>query len=233
VRAVPLRSNRSVTLSNQFRCGNGPAGLRLVVTLPRGLSGSSTGGFVTGAARRVLSILFADLVGFTELSERLDPEDVAAIQQEYFTQAHDAIVRHGGNVEKYIGDAVVGSFGVPQAADDDAEQAVRAGLAIVGAVEHVSRSLGLREGALQVRVGVNTGEVVATPLPGDAAVGYRLTGDAVNVAARLQGQARPGAVLVGPETALAVEPSIVRRWRWTARWSPRWHPVPCSVSVLC
>jgi class 3 adenylate cyclase len=178
---------------------------------------------MTGAARRVLSILFADLVGFTELSERLDPEDVAAIQQEYFTRAHEAITRHRGNVEKYIGDAVVGSFGLPYAHDDDAEQAVRAGLAIVEALEQVTESLRLPAGALQVRVGVNTGEVITTPLSGDAATGtatgtatgeadatgYRITGDAVNVAARLQAQARPGTVLVGPETALAVEPSMV------------------------
>jgi class 3 adenylate cyclase len=175
---------------------------------------------MTGAARRVLSILFADLVGFTELSERLDPEDVAAIQQEYFTRANEAIARHRGNVEKYIGDAVVGSFGLPYAHDDDAEQAVRAGLAIVEALEHVTESLQLPPGALQVRVGINTGEVITTPLSGEAAeagaasgeahaTGYRITGDAVNVAARLQAQARPGTVLVGPETALAVEPSMV------------------------
>jgi class 3 adenylate cyclase len=163
---------------------------------------------MTGAARRVLSILFGDLVGFTELSERLDPEDVAAIQQEYFTRAHEAITGHRGNVEKYIGDAVVGSFGLPSAHDDDAERAVRAGLAIVEALEHVAESLQLPAGALQVRVGVNTGEVITTPLPDDA-TSYRITGDAVNVAARLQARARPGTVLVGPETALAVEPSMV------------------------
>ncbi|HWL97450.1 MAG TPA: adenylate/guanylate cyclase domain-containing protein [Nocardioidaceae bacterium] len=192
---------------------------------------------MTGAARRVLSILFADLVGFTELAERLDPEDVAAIQQEYFARAHEAIVRHRGNVEKYIGDAVVGSFGVPYAADDDAEQAVRAGLDIAAALEGVTESLQLPPGALQVRVGVNTGEVITTPLSGDAGegsmatgdaatTGYRITGDAVNVAARLQARARPGTVLVGPETALAVEPSMVIESAGTLSLKGKRAPVP-------
>ncbi len=159
------------------------------------------------ASRRVLTVVFADLVGFTPLSERLDPEDVAAIQSAYFARAREAIIRHGGTVEKYIGDAVVGSFGVPRAHDDDAEQAVRAALAIVDGVARAGAALHLESGALQVRVGVNTGEVVITE--GAGGEGWRLTGDVVNVAARLQSAASPGIVLVGADTALAVESTML------------------------
>src|SRR4051812_5015841 len=112
------------------------------------------------ASRRVVTVVFADLVGFTSLSERLDAEDVAAIQQSYFSSARERLLRHGGIVEKFIGDAVVGSFGVVRAHDDDAEQATRAALDIVAAVERIRQASHLDE--LQVRVGVNTGEVLIT-----------------------------------------------------------------------
>ena len=157
------------------------------------------------ASRRVVTVVFADLVGFTTLSERLDAEDVAAIQQAYFTRARESLVRHGGLVEKFIGDAVVGSFGVLRAREDDAEQAARAALGIVAAVEALAATSGLEGSGLQVRVGVNTGEVLIT---GDGR-DWQLTGDVVNVAARLQTAADPGRVLVGAETALAIEPAMV------------------------
>ena len=158
------------------------------------------------AARRVVTVLFADLVGFTTLSEQLDPEDVAAIQQAYFAGAREALLRHGGLVEKFIGDAVVGSFGVLVAREDDAEHAIRAALEIVAEVDRLGSAFALDRAALQVRVGVNTGEVLIT---GDGRREWQLTGDAVNVAARLQGAADPGEVLVGAETALAAEAAIV------------------------
>ena len=153
--------------------------------------------------RRVVTVLFADLVGFTSLSERLDAEDVAVVQAEYFRAARDAIESRSGQVEKFIGDAVVGAFGVHHARDDDAVQAVGAALAIVDAVIGIGGRLGLAPDALRVRVGVNTGEVVVVrPLaePGT----WRLAGDAVNVAARLQAAAEPGRVFLGSDTALAV-----------------------------
>jgi class 3 adenylate cyclase len=158
------------------------------------------------ASRRVVTVVFADLVGFTSLSERLDAEDVAAIQQAYFSSARECLLRHGGMVEKYIGDAVVGSFGVVRARDDDAEQATRAALDIVAAVERIREASALGESELQVRVGVNTGEVLIT---GGGVSDWQLTGDVVNVAARLQAQARPQSVLVGSDTALAVEAAMV------------------------
>jgi class 3 adenylate cyclase/tetratricopeptide (TPR) repeat protein len=157
--------------------------------------------------RRIVTILFADLVGFTSLSERLDPEDVSTIQTAYFSSVRDAVARYGGQLEKFIGDAAMAVFGIPRSRDDDAERAARAGLALVGAVEQLGARLGLdtSEVRLGLRVGINTGEVV---LAEDQAGQWRVTGDAVNVAARFQAAAPPGGVLVGETTALAVAESV-------------------------
>ena len=161
---------------------------------------------VPGAVeRRIVSVLFADLVGFTPLSERLDPEDVATIQDAYFAAVRDTIARYGGVLEKFIGDAAMAVFGVPAARDDDAERAVRAGLALIGAVEQLGARLELEPGELQLRVGVNSGEVVHATDGPDAG---RVTGDTVNTAARLQTAARPGSVLIGELTAFAVAEAI-------------------------
>jgi class 3 adenylate cyclase len=155
--------------------------------------------------RRIVTVLFAELVGFTPLSERLDAEDVAAVQDAYFASVRETIERYGGVLEKFIGDAAMAVFGAPHGRDDDAERAVRAGLALVAAVEQLGARLGLAIGELQLRVGVNSGEVVHATDGPDAG---RVTGDTVNTAARLQAAARPNAVLVGPLTALTVREAI-------------------------
>jgi class 3 adenylate cyclase/tetratricopeptide (TPR) repeat protein len=155
--------------------------------------------------RRIVSVLFADLVGFTSLAEGLDPEDVAAIQDRYFATIRETVGRYGGVLEKFVGDAAMAAFGVPRARDDDAERAVRAGLAIASAVEHLTAPLGLDAGALAVRVGVATGEVAHASSGPDEG---RLSGDTVNTAARLQTAAPPGRVLIGETTALAVAEAI-------------------------
>src|SRR5215210_2861163 len=156
--------------------------------------------------RKIVSILFADLVGFTALSERLDAEDVAAVQGAYFDTVRQVIGRYGGQLEKFIGDAAMAVFGVPVTRDDDSERAVRAGLALASAVEQLGARVGLERDALAVRVGVNSGEVIHSlgAGPGDAVV----TGDPVNVAARLQAAAASGEVLVGETTALAVAAAV-------------------------
>ena len=155
--------------------------------------------------RRIVSVLFADLVGFTTLSEELDAEDVATVQDAYFAATRETIERYGGVVEKFIGDAAMAVFGTPRARDDDAERAVRAGLALIGALEQLEARLGMQPQTLQLRVGVNTGEVVhATSGPDEG----RVTGDTVNTAARLQTAARPGTVLIGELTALTVAETI-------------------------
>ncbi len=147
--------------------------------------------------RKTVTVLFCDVVGFTAMSEAADPEDVEAVLGRYHEAVRREVERHGGVVEKYIGDAVVGVFGVPAAHEDDAERAVRAGLRVVESVEGVTRPDGA---PLQVRVGVNTGEAFVR-LDVDPASGRGLvTGDAVNTAARLQTAAAPMSVIVGPLT---------------------------------
>ena len=145
--------------------------------------------------RRLVTVLFADLVGFTGRSEASDPEQVRDLQRAYFGAVAAEVERYGGSVEKYIGDAVMALFGAPQAHDDDAERALRAALAIRDAVTTV-------DDGLEVRIGVNTGEVVGGPGgPGGPQQGeYTVSGDAVNVAARLQQRAQPNEILAGGMT---------------------------------
>ncbi len=147
--------------------------------------------------RKVVSILFCDLVGFTAMSEAADPEDVEAVLGRYHEVARREIEHHGGVVEKYIGDAVVGVFGVPAVHEDDPERAVRAGLRVLRSLAGITRPDGT---PLEARVGVNTGEALVR-LDVDPASGRGfLTGDAVNTAARLQAAAAPMGVAAGALT---------------------------------
>ncbi|MEO6349302.1 MAG: adenylate/guanylate cyclase domain-containing protein [Candidatus Limnocylindrales bacterium] len=152
-----------------------------------------------GAERRLVSVLFADLVGFTPFAEERDAEDVRETLTKYFDLARDVIDRYGGTVEKFIGDAVMAVWGAPTAQEDDAERAVRAALDLVDAV----RSLGP---TIQARVGVLTGEAAVTL---GATNQGMVAGDLVNTAARLQGVAEPGTVLVGESTQRAASEAIV------------------------
>ena len=155
------------------------------------------------AERRLVSVLFADLVGFTGASESEDPEDVRELLGRYFETAREVVERYGGVVEKFIGDAVMAIWGAPIAHEDDAERAVRAALDLVDGV----RALGA---GIEARAGVLTGEA-AVPL-GAQGQGM-VAGDLVNTASRLQGAAAPGTVLVGDATmnaaarAIAFEPA--------------------------
>ncbi|MBD0329678.1 MAG: AAA family ATPase [Thermoleophilia bacterium] len=142
--------------------------------------------------RRVVSVLFVDLAGFTARAEALDPEDVRAILTGYYERVRGELERFGGTVEKFIGDAVVGVFGAPVAHGDDPERAVRAALAV--------RDWADGEDGVDVRVAVNTGEAIVS-LDADLSRGQAMVaGDVVNTAARLQSAAPVGAVLVGEET---------------------------------
>ncbi|HET7636855.1 MAG TPA: BREX system ATP-binding domain-containing protein, partial [Candidatus Limnocylindria bacterium] len=143
--------------------------------------------------RRLVTVLFADLVGFTGHAENADPEQVRDFQRAYFGAVTREVERFGGTLEKYIGDAAMAIFGAPTAHDDDAERALRSALAIREAVGK------LDGGGHQVRIGVNTGEVVGG-LGGPNANDYTVSGDAVNVAARLQQTAQPDEILVGGMT---------------------------------
>jgi class 3 adenylate cyclase len=155
--------------------------------------------------RRIVAVLFADLVGFTPLAERLDAEDVAAVQDAYFAAVRETVARHGGQLEKFIGDAAMAVFGLDRAHDDDAERAVRASLALVGAIERLGAQLGLGSAELQLRVGIESGEVVSAEAGPDQG---RVTGDVVNTAARLQATAPPGGVLLGEGAMLAAAAAV-------------------------
>ena len=148
--------------------------------------------------RKIVSVLFVDLVGFTARSERLDPEDVRAILRPYYTRVRSEIEGFGGTVEKFIGDAVMAVFGAPVAHGDDPERAVRAALAVRAAVDELNA--GDPELALQVRLAVNTGEaIVAVGADADRGEGI-VAGDVVNTASRLQTAAPTNGILVGEGT---------------------------------
>jgi class 3 adenylate cyclase/tetratricopeptide (TPR) repeat protein len=156
------------------------------------------------AERRLVSVLFADLVGFTTLSETRDSEEVRELLSRYFDTCRRLIELYGGTVEKFIGDAVMAVWGTPIATEDDAERAVRAALDLVAAVSALGDEVGAPE--LKARAGVLTGEVAVTL--GAEGQGM-VAGDLVNTASRVQSAADPGAVLVGESTRRSTEQTIV------------------------
>src|SRR5216117_3474986 len=150
--------------------------------------------------RKIVTCLFADLVGFTARAETLDPEDVEAILRPYHERLRAELERHGGTVEKFIGDAVMALFGAPVAHEDDPERAVRAALAI--------RDWAKDEGELEVRIGVTSGEALvllgARPEAGEGMA----SGDVVNTASRLQAAAPANGILVDEGTYRATQDAI-------------------------
>jgi class 3 adenylate cyclase len=164
----------------------GACGTALVQAAPAPLGGAAR----PVAERRLVTVLFADLVGFTTWSEARDAEEVRETLTRYFSIAREVIELYGGRVEKFIGDAVMALWGAPTAREDDAERAVRAALELVDAVR------GLGPG-ISARAGVMTGEAAVTI---GAANEGMVAGDLVNTAARVQSVAEPGAVLVGEAT---------------------------------
>jgi class 3 adenylate cyclase/predicted ATPase len=164
---------------------------------------SAPGPAVTVSERRLVSVLFADLVGFTTLSEHRDPEEVRELLSQYFDRCRSLIERYGGTVEKFIGDAVMAAWGTPVAREDDAERAVRAALSLTSAVTLLGEEIGMPE--LRVRAGVLTGNAaVKVGTEGEGMV----LGDTVNTASRLQSIAAPGTVLVDDVTRRSSEAAI-------------------------
>ena len=153
------------------------------------------------ADRRTITVLFADLAGFTALSERLDPEVVQRLQNELFEELTTAVQSVGGFVDKFIGDALLALFGAPVAHEDDPERALRAALDMIERAGRVGeRSKVLAGLPLELHIGINTGPVVTGGFGVGNAKSYSVTGDTVNTAQRLQSMAAPGEVLVGPLT---------------------------------
>jgi class 3 adenylate cyclase/tetratricopeptide (TPR) repeat protein len=160
--------------------------------------GTALGVPASEEVRKTVTVVFCDLVGSTSLGEQLDPESTRRVIGRYFDEARVAIERHGGTVEKFIGDAVMSVFGIPRLHEDDALRAVRAAAELRDAVaelgDELESELGVR---IEVRIGVATGEVVA----GDHSSGQAfVTGDVVNVAARYEQAAGPGEILLGERT---------------------------------
>ncbi len=152
--------------------------------------------------RKLVTVLFADVTGSTTIGERLDPEELRAVLDAYFSAMREEIDAEGGTVEKFIGDAVMAAFGVPVAHEDDPGRALRAALRMLRRLDVVNEDLVANHGVtLAIRIGVNTGEVLATtePRPGEPMV----TGDVVNAAARLQSLAEPGSVVASERTQRA------------------------------
>ncbi len=171
----------------------------------RAVAGGSPPPAANVTERRLVSILFADLVGFTARSDGEDPEQVREFLDRYFELAREIVERYGGTVEKFIGDAVMAVWGAPVAQEDDAERAVRTALDLVDAVRHLGRKAG--DDAMALRAAVLTGEAAVDP----AAFGRgqaMVAGDLVNTASRLQSIAPPGVVLVGESTRRAAERAI-------------------------
>ncbi len=152
----------------------------------------------TGAERRQLTVMFCDLVGSTALSAKLDPEDLHGVIGAYHRRSTELVERYAGFVAKYMGDGVLAYFGFPEAHEDDAERAVRAGLAIVEAVPKLVTAAG---SPLQVRIGIATGLVVVGDLVGSGEAQERgVVGETPNLAARLQGIAEPDGVVIADGT---------------------------------
>jgi class 3 adenylate cyclase/tetratricopeptide (TPR) repeat protein len=156
--------------------------------------------------RKTVTILFCDATSSTALGEKIDPESLRSLMTRYFDVMREVIEFHGGVVEKFIGDAVMAVFGVPTIHEDDALRACRAAIEIRDRLAVLDTQIRAERGAtIEWRMGVNTGEVVA----GDATAGQRIvTGDAVNVAARLEGAAAPGEILLGADTYALVRAAV-------------------------
>jgi class 3 adenylate cyclase/tetratricopeptide (TPR) repeat protein len=158
--------------------------------------------------RRTVTVLFADLSGYTAIAEQLDPESVKRLLERILSRLGEEVDKYGGYIDKFIGDNVMAIFGAPVAHGDDAERAVRAGLGMQTAMDELNAPLAQQHGVtFELCVGVNTGEVLA----GNVGGSYTVIGDSVNVAARLQAAAVPGSITVGEATYRATRESITYR----------------------
>ena len=154
-----------------------------------------------------MTVLFCDLVDSTGLGERLDPESLRLILGRYFDEMRAAVERHGGVVEKFIGDAVLAVFGIPRVHEDDALRAIRAADEMRGSLSALNEDLRPGSGErLRIRVGIDTGEVLAGEPHADDRI---VTGDTVNVAARLEQTAEPDEIVIGGDTYELVRNAVV------------------------
>jgi adenylate cyclase len=165
-----------------------------------------------GFERRKLTILFADMVGFTDLSDTLEPEELSEVLNEYLREMTSVIVAQGGTLDSYIGDGIMAIFGAPQRIDEQVQawSAIRAGFAMKARAEELARAVRGRgiPADLRIRIGVNTGHCTVGVFGSDVMRAYKAVGFAVNVAARLQTEAEPGSVLCGFRTYALVKDRV-------------------------
>ncbi|MDQ6797536.1 MAG: AAA family ATPase, partial [Actinomycetota bacterium] len=189
------------------KCGAaGPAGARFCSSCGAALAADPAGSRAPRSQRKSVTIVFTDVTGFTALTERLDPERLRRVMTRYFEEMRAVVERHGGVVEKFIGDAIMAVFGLPRLHEDDAVRAVRAALEMRAVLLRLNDDLEREWGiTIRVRTGLDTGEVAV----GAAGVdGTLILGDAVNVAARLQQAAAPQEILLGATTYRLVAAAI-------------------------
>lgn len=179
-----------------------------------------------GGVNQKVSIMFADIRGFTHFSERTEPERVVEVLNEYFTRVTDVILDHGGMIDKYIGDAVMAVFGVPIAKENDAAKAVRSALQIQRLVAEMNRDAAARGWPeLAVGIGINTGTATAGNIGSPRRLDYTVVGDAVNIASRLMDDAAGGQVLISQPTADELGPEFRLRKLRARRVRGRSEPV--------
>ena len=146
-----------------------------------------------GGERRHLVVMFSDLVGSSRIAHTLDPEEWREVLTDYYDEISDAVTRYGGTVAKFVGDGVVAYFGWPEAHENDAERAVRAGLTIIGSAKQLNRKIqGKHRAQIEVRVGIHGGRVVVDPQG-------EIYGEAPNIAARMQAIAAPNTAIVSQD----------------------------------
>jgi class 3 adenylate cyclase/tetratricopeptide (TPR) repeat protein len=196
------------------------------LTAPAPVEGAAATRTAPASERRLVSVLFADLVGFTALSESRDAEDVRDLLSRYFETCRTLIERYGGTVEKFIGDAVMAVWGTPVANEDDAERAVRAALELTAAVAALGEEVAAPE--LRARAGVLTGEAAVNLVAQGQGM---VAGDLVNTASRIQSAAEPGTVLVGEATRRASEAAIVYEDAGAFELKGKAEPVPLWRAV--
>lgn len=212
----PQTPPRGVPALSCPSCGTPvPVGARFCPSCGHGIAASR------GDERRLVTVLFADLVGYTTLAEARDPEQVKNLVDGCFERLAVDVVGHGGRVDKIVGDAIMALFGAPVAHEDDAERAVRAGLQMQRTLASWTTEHGVD---IRMRVGVNSGEVLVGALR--AGGDYTAMGDVVNTASRLQTAARPGQVLVGPATYAATRDVLDYDSLGLVRTRGREEPVP-------
>jgi class 3 adenylate cyclase len=169
------------------------------------LDDMDTSSISLGGERRYVTVLFTDVRGFTSFSERMDPAEVISLLNEYFTMMVEVVVTNKGWIDKFIGDAMMVTFGVPTKYDDDAVRAVRTGLGMQAAVRELNKKRVARgDDPVHSGIGINTGTVIAGNVGSQERMNYTVIGDAVNLAARLEPLSYEENVLISNETYMLV-----------------------------